>query len=123
MQPLRHRLEFLIRKPLERLPDHLERTALVVPHREPIVRQPTLSTPAPPLRRGNCEVQVVRGFDLEPLVPSFSDRVRRLQLLRHDAFAPGDARLLEDRLDLLRALPDAASTTRRRPTEPRADPR
>ena len=118
MQPLRHRLEFLIRKPLERLPDHLERTALVVPHREPIVRQPTLSTPAPPLRRGNCEVQVVRGFDLEPLLPSFSDRVRRLQLLRHEAFVPGDERLLEERLDLLLALRDAAGRQQVRRHEP-----
>src|SRR2546422_2023243 len=118
MQPLRHRLEFLIRKPLERLPDHLERTALVVPHREPIVRQPTLSTPAPPLRRGNCEVQVVRGFDLDPLLPSFSDRVRRLQLLRHEAFVPGDERLLEERLDLLLALRDATGRQQVRRHEP-----
>src|SRR5207244_13030663 len=83
-QPLRHRLELLVREPLERLPDHLERTTLVVAHREPVVRQPALSAAAPPLRRGNREVQVVRGLDLEPLLPSFSDGVRGLQLLRHE---------------------------------------
>src|SRR5207247_2492097 len=88
------------------------------PHREPIVRQPALPTAAPPLRRGNREVQPVRGFDLEPLLPSFSDGVCGLQLLRHEAFVTSDERLLKERLDLLLALRDAACRQEVRRHEP-----
>src|SRR2546426_9020851 len=120
-QPLRHRLEFLVREPLDRLPDHLERTTLAVAHREPVVRQPALSAATPPLRRGNREVQVVRGLDLEPLLPLFSDGVRGLQLLRHEAFVPGDERLLEECLDLLPVLRDAPGGQQVRRHEPLED--
>src|SRR2546430_12413445 len=52
---LRHRLELRVGQPLERLADHLEFARLLVPHREPVVGQPSLPTAAPPFRRRSEE--------------------------------------------------------------------
>src|SRR5438445_6470069 len=85
-QPLRHRLELHIREALERLPDHLEPSALVVPHGEPVVREPAFPPAASPFSRGDREVEVVRRLDLEPLLASLPNGVRRLELLRQQPF-------------------------------------
>src|SRR5437879_13530359 len=98
--PLRHRLDLRIREALERLPDHLEAAALVVPHGEPVVRQPAFPPAASPFGRGDREVEVVRRLDLEPLLASLPNGVRRLELLRHQPFVSRDMGLLEEGRDL-----------------------
>src|SRR2546427_163874 len=120
-QPLRHRLELRIREALERLPDHLEAAALVVAHGEPVVRQPAFPPAASPFGRGDREVEVVRRLDLEPLLASLPNGVRRLELLRHQPFVSGDEGLLEEGLDLVLPLRDPAGRQQLRGHEPFED--
>src|SRR3989441_5050599 len=107
-QPFRHRMELRIREALERLADHLEQAALVVPHGEPVVREPALPPAAPPFGRGDRKVEMVRRLDLEPLLASLPDGVRRLELLRHQPFVSSDEGLMEEGLDLLLLLDNPA---------------
>src|SRR5207245_11151208 len=104
--PLCHRLELGVGQPLERLADHLEFARLLIPDGEPVVGQPSLPTAAPPLRRDDREVQVVRGLDLEPLLPTLPDGIRGVELLRHQPFVARGEGSLEEPLDVLLPLHD-----------------
>src|SRR6266571_9114140 len=85
-ESFRHRFELRVGQALERLADHLERARRLVPHREPVVRQPSLSPAGPPFRRDDRHVEVVCRLDLEPFLPALSDRIRRLEVLCHEPF-------------------------------------
>src|SRR5256885_7825140 len=104
----RHRLELGVRQALECLPDHLEAVRRLVPHREPIIRQPSFAAATSPFRGDDRHVQEVRGLDLEPLLPALAHGIGRAECLRHEALVARDEGGLEERLALFLARRDAA---------------
>src|SRR6185436_14440901 len=88
-EALGHALELGVREPLEGLADGLEGAGLLVARGEVIVAEPAAPPAVAPVGGDDREVDAHDALHLEPRAAADPGRVRRGEILHHDALVPG----------------------------------
>src|SRR5581483_4190357 len=98
-----HRAKLGIGEPLERLPDRLEASGLLVARGEVIIAEPPVAASIAAIRRDDDEIDALRALHLEPAPTADAGGVGRVEPLHHHALEPlGDEARVE-RLGFRRA--------------------